>query len=159
MDLADSHHSSPSEPPTSPYSDGIWDAESTSPPREVSSPDQHVDPMPTTEEVDIVAKLQADIAKRTAAQDTATAQKEKEIKTEAEKYIENLKRQHETSLQTSRAAHRQAQDAKTEQLKHRSEADSIWKNVGILVDLTKPNKFSKRTERMRSALAAVSKKK
>lgn len=102
--------------------------------------------------------LKKKIASRTAAMDASSKEKEKEIEAEAKSYIQAKREEHDAAVAAARAENKKIQAAKTQQLHEHKKADAIWKNVDIMVDLSRPNKFSKNTERMRNTLLTMSQK-
>lgn len=108
-----------------------------------------------TAKLDALHKM---ISARTSCIDASSKEKEKEIEAEAKCYIQTKKAEHEAAVTAARAENKKLQAAKTEQLKEHKKSDAIWRNISIMLDLSKPNKFSKNTERMRSVLLTMSQK-
>lgn len=98
------------------------------------------------------------IASRTAAMDASSKEKEKEIEADAKSYILATREEHDAAVAAARVENKKIQAAKTQQLKEHKKADAIWRNVGIMVDLSRPNKFSKNTELMRNTFLTMSQK-
>lgn len=99
--------------------------------------------------------LRTKISVRTAALDASSKEKEKEIEGEAKNYIQAKKAEHDAAVAAARAENRKLQVAKAEKLKEHKKSDAIWRNIGIMLDLSKPNKFSKNTERMRNVFLTM----
>lgn len=102
--------------------------------------------------------LQKQIQNRTQAIDRENAEKEKAILDEAKKYLESQKAQHEKEVATAREEHRKSQKNRSAQLKEHSNPDTLWRNIGMMVDLSKPNKHSRNTERMRTVFQTMNQK-
>lgn len=116
------------------------------------APESPVDaPVTSSQVLDVLHKQ---IANRTTALDAASAEKTKTIEEAAKKYLEAQKAERHTAVAAARSQNQKNQAAKTAQLQQHQNADALWTNVGLMLDLSKPNKFSKNTERMRSIFRA-----
>lgn len=99
-----------------------------------------------------VQELQKQISERTAAADKATLEKEDRQKKAAQAYIAEEKSKREKKLKIVHEDHRKEQaeyEKKTADLK---KAGATWSSLGVVVDLKKPNAFSKKTDRMKQVL-------
>eukprot|EP00796_Vickermania_ingenoplastis_P004113 gene4113-2959_t len=134
-----------------PFGDSFH-AESVQSPAEVMPPEPPCSPVffpESAENNQLLEALKKQIDERTAAIDAASAEKEKAIEEAAKKYLETQIAEREKTLAALREENKKIQQAKETQLR-RHDAGSVWKNIGMMMDLTKPNRHSKNTERMRS---------
>ncbi|KAG5507259.1 hypothetical protein GH5_07351 [Leishmania sp. Ghana 2012 LV757] len=149
---------SPAEPrPTpvaisQPASDGFV---ASSPPE--NSPNSPPTPPEKPSAVDSakVEALKKQIASRTAAMDAATKAKEANIIAAAQEYLKALEAKREQEVMTAKAGHKQEQQAGTKKIDDYKKSGAVWNAVGMLVDLQRPNQYSKGTEQMRSVLSAL----
>ncbi|AIN97350.1 hypothetical protein LPMP_190080 [Leishmania panamensis] len=103
-----------------------------------------------------VDELKRQITSRTAAMDAATKAKEEKIITAAQVYLKELQARREEEVAAAKASHKQEQHADTKQIDDYRERGAVWGAVQMLVDLQKPNQYSKSTEMMRSVLSTLS---
>jgi hypothetical protein len=99
-----------------------------------------------------VQALQRAISERIAAADKATLEKEDRQKKAAQAYLAEEKVKREKKLKIVHEDHRKEQadyEQKTADLK---KAGAAWSSLGVVVDLKKPNQFSKKTDRMKQVL-------
>lgn len=99
--------------------------------------------------------LNAQIAKRTAEMDAETKAKELKITAAAQEYLKSLKSKREKELVEAKASHKKEQQAGVKKIDEYKKSGAVWNAVGMLVDLQKPNAYSKGTEQMRSVLATL----
>ncbi|KAK7198652.1 Clathrin light chain [Novymonas esmeraldas] len=157
---APSHPGSPAEPHTTPVvaaaAQPVADAFIAASPT-ASSPNRPPTPPEKPSAVN-TAKLDAlnkQIASRTAAADAATKEKEAKITAAAQEYLKTLKAKRENEVTAAKASHKQEQQAGTKKIDDFKKSGAVWSAVGMLVDLQKPNQFSKNTEQMRSVLSTL----
>lgn len=96
--------------------------------------------------------LKKQIENRTRSLDASFETKTKSIEEEAANYIAAEKEKRKTTLASLSAANKQSQNEKQKTMQSQRGGDNVWKNVGMILDLSKPNVYSKNTERMRSLL-------
>ncbi|CUG02131.1 clathrin, putative [Bodo saltans] len=99
-----------------------------------------------------VQELQRAINERIAAADKATLEKEDRQKKAAQAYVADEKAKREKKLKIVHEDHRKEQadyEQKTADLK---KPGAAWSSLGVVVDLKKPNQFSKKTDRMKQVL-------
>ncbi|AYU78108.1 Clathrin light chain, putative [Leishmania donovani] len=105
-----------------------------------------------------VAKMDAlkkQIASRTAAMDAATKEKETKIMTAAQEYLKALMAKREEEVMNAKASHKEEQQVGAEKINEYKRSGAVWSAVGLLVDLQKPNQYSKSTEQMRTVLSTL----
>lgn len=148
--------SQPGSQPTSPPRADEDVAESTSVPAPVIAPSKSPAAPTTTsnapEYQQKVQSIQKTINERTATADKATMEKEERQKKAAQAYIAEEKANRASKLKAVHEDHRKAQsdyEKKTADLK---EGGAAWSSLGVVVDLKKPNQFSKKTDRMKQVL-------
>ncbi|KPI84247.1 hypothetical protein ABL78_6703 [Leptomonas seymouri] len=99
--------------------------------------------------------LNKQIASRTAAYDAATKEKENKILAAAQEFIKALKAKREKEVLDARANHKKVQQVDANKIDAYKKSGAVWNAVGVLVDLRKPNQYSKGTEQMRSILSTL----
>ncbi|CCW60841.1 unnamed protein product [Phytomonas sp. EM1] len=103
----------------------------------------------------LLKALQEQIAKRTAAIDAATKEKQAKILAASKEYIEQQKSKREKQISGAKELHKKIQDNDGKKLEQFQKSGAVWNAVGMIVDLQKPNPYSKNTERMRSILSTL----
>ncbi|KAG5480495.1 hypothetical protein LSCM1_06198 [Leishmania martiniquensis] len=111
---------------------------------------------PSTADSAKMEALKKQIARRTAAIDAATKAKETQIIAAAQEYLKAIKVKREQEVMTAKASHKQEQQAGAKKIDDCRKSGAVWNAVGMLVDLQRPNQYSKSTEQMRSVLSSLS---
>ncbi|GET87896.1 hypothetical protein, conserved [Leishmania tarentolae] len=102
-----------------------------------------------------VDALNKQISNRTAAMDAATREKETKIMNAAQEYLNALMAQRKEEVMNAKANHKEEQRVGAEKINGYKKSGALWSAVGVLVDLQKPNKYSRSTEQMRSVLSTL----
>lgn len=105
---------------------------------------------PKTKSANLTNDTQKEIEARTANIDAKSREKEAKQTALAKAFLKDFNAQYEAKLRDAKAEHMR-QQAETE-VKQNTKADMVWDGVGLVLDLSKPNKYSRGTERMRSLL-------
>ena len=103
-----------------------------------------------------VKKQMQDIAARTAAQDAASIQKEKEIREAAAAYLKDLVTKRDQAINATKADHLKEQQEHERKMKELKTSGKLWDSVNLLVETKKPNAHSKNTEYMRNLIVELS---
>ncbi|CCW71509.1 unnamed protein product [Phytomonas sp. Hart1] len=103
----------------------------------------------------VLKALQEQIAKRTMLIDAATKEKMTKIIAASKEYIEEQKSKRERQIAEAKELHKKTQDDDEKNNEDLKKSDAVWTGVGKVVDLQKPNPYSKNTERMRSILSTL----
>ncbi|KAG5506985.1 hypothetical protein JKF63_05731 [Porcisia hertigi] len=106
----------------------------------------------TTAKVDA---LNRQIANRTAAMDAATKEREAKITAAAQEYLKALNAKREEEVTAAKENHKKEQQMDVKRISDYKKSGAVWDAVGMLVDLQKPNLYSKSTEHMRSVLSTL----
>jgi hypothetical protein len=153
---------SPAEPRATPQSSPrgeLKDFIASSPTQESSQGSPNRPPTPSEKPSAVnTAKMDAlnkQIANRTAAYDAATKEKESKILAAAQEFIKLQKAKREKEVTEAKANHKKEQQADANKIDAYKKSGALWNAVGMLVDLQKPNQFSKGTEQMRSILSTL----
>ncbi|CBZ25683.1 conserved hypothetical protein [Leishmania mexicana MHOM/GT/2001/U1103] len=99
--------------------------------------------------------LNKQIANRTAAMDAETKEKETKIMTAAQAYLKALITKREEEVRNAKASHKEEQQVGAEKINEYKKSGALWSAVGLLVDLQKPNQYSRSTEQMRTVLSTL----
>lgn len=99
--------------------------------------------------------LEKQIANRTANMDAATRQKEAAITAAAKAYLEKEKESRAKHVAEAKSRHRKEEQDGADKINAYKKSGAVWNAVGMLVDLQKPNPYSKNTESMRSIFTAL----
>lgn len=110
---------------------------------------------PSAANVAKVDALMKQIASRTAAMDAATKEKEMKIVTAAQEYLKALMAKRGEEVMNAKAIHKEEQQVGAEKINEHKKSGDVWSAVGLLVDLQKPNQYSRSTEQMRTVLSAL----
>ncbi|KPA82614.1 hypothetical protein ABB37_02461 [Leptomonas pyrrhocoris] len=149
---------SPAEPratPQSPPHGGVNGFIASSPPP--GSPNRPPTPPEKPSAVN-TAKMDAlnkQVASRTAAYDAATKEKESKILAAAQEFIKAQKAKREKEVSEAKANHKKDQQTDANKIDAYKKSGAVWNAVGMLVDLQKPNQYSKGTEQMRSIFSIL----
>lgn len=152
--------SSPAEPHASPASaaapqPGLDDFIAASPTAELPNRPPTPPENPSATNAAKMDALNKQIASRTVAASAATKEKEAKIVAAAQEYLKALKAKREKEVTAAKANHKQQQQAGTQKIDEYKKSGAVWNAVGMLVDLQKPNQYSKSTEQMRSVLTTL----
>lgn len=101
--------------------------------------------------------LKKQVNNRTAQQDAETKAKEEKILAAAKEFIKNEQQKREQQVKAVKADHQKSQQEGEKKIDEYKKSGAVWSAVGMLVDLQKPNPYSKNTERMRAVLTTLNK--
>ncbi|KAH9589372.1 Clathrin light chain [Trypanosoma melophagium] len=100
----------------------------------------------------VLEAAKKEIQARTANIDAKTKEKEEKIISAAELYLKEENAKHAEKLKQVKAEHIRQQKSEETKRNEFKKSGAVWSGVALLTDLSKANKFSKGTERMRNIL-------